>query len=134
MADVKVTLSLDVAGAKSTLLVPALTVAAVDRVSIKLPKAPSSGTPTAHVVKAAPAGVDVQLLLITSGRYDIAGKGVRLLKTATDTTGIPLEAPLFVAGAGSVSAAPVQASELRLVNDSTTEDITVEILVGRNAE
>ena len=110
-----------------------VTVEAYDRITVTV-KAKSGGTPSVATVDVQPGGEGkVKLLAISASDY------TKPLTYVVDpdpegpaVAGTPLDAPLYVVGAGAVSLLGTKLNALVLTNPGP-KDVVVDIVVGRSA-
>lgn len=70
----------------------------------------------------------VRFLMLTSSRYEDV-----TYKVNTGTSVVNLDAPLFLVGEGAVGLLSPALKTLVFTNDHASEDVSIQVLVGRDA-
>jgi hypothetical protein len=100
-----------------------LMVDAYDKINATIPK---GGTET--TVEVQPGNAGIKLLVITASNYDDL-----TYKVDTSTIPVTLDAVHLLFGEGTIALFDKYPTTLKFKNASTTDDVTVSILVGRDA-
>lgn len=115
--------SAQVTGGPSVSASADLTVDAYDKIDATIPKGGAETT-----VEVQPGSAGVKLLVITASDYDDL-----TYKVGASAISVMLDAAHLLLGEGAIALFDEYPTQLKFKNASATDDVTVSILVGRDA-